>query len=137
MISITSVANIPGSGVDEAISCGNCPSACCRKGMVMSLSDSEAAYLQDGGTSLEKMNKKSSIMARVLHLGSGKDSYMLKSDCSNLEIDSETNETSCIVFSEPERPEVCDNYKMGAYQCGRLQLARVASGQDEFADKIV
>ena len=123
---------IPINGVDKDVSCRNCPSACCRKGMVIPLSGHEAELLVQAGTTLEEHHISRRERRR---LGIGKETlYRFQSDCGNLAT-TEDGASYCKAFDQesPIRPSICSEFKEGGYDCGAIQLARIAWGQDTLA----
>jgi hypothetical protein len=117
--------------VDRTISCGNCPSACCRKGMAIHLMESEANSLRLSGTELTEIDVPQEERRR-LKLGKAS-YYRLDSDCGNLVI-GEDGQTSCLVYGyeSPLRPHACDEFVMGGIACAATQAKRVERGEDEF-----
>lgn len=124
---------IPVGGVDKSIQCSDCPSACCREGMVIPLTKPEAQMMQANGTDMRPVDTKGEFRARAALLGTTL--YRLESDCANLSIDPETGTSSCSIYNTPEFPKACRKFTMGSAACAITQTTRVGWGQDEFVTR--
>ncbi len=115
---------VPLDGVDPRVRCGACPAVCCRKGTVVRLSPTDAEFLRQSGTELEKIAiQQSRVRSLTLLPGSHtKRYYVLQSDCGNLK-DREDGIAQCSEHDNPNRPSVCREFRMGGAACVIAQLA--------------
>ena len=124
---------IPVNGVDKSVNCANCPSACCREGMVLPLTRGEAATLEDAGTQMHQLDRSESRGRRP---GRGRKFYRFDSNCGNLAIDPETGQTSCEIYGSDNYPKVCTEFTMGSYACALTQLKRIDMGEDRAVEPV-
>lgn len=122
-----SLSIVPVGGIDKQVSCANCPSACCRAGMVIPLSGKEADIIASAGTDMQKLDRHETVGH---HAGIGRKFYKLLSDCGNLDIDPNTGQMQCKIWHTKDYPKACNRFTEGSYNCVDVQLTRIGSGQD-------
>lgn len=53
--------------------------------------------------------------------------YKLETDCANLQTEAD-GVMSCAAYTSPERPSICEDFKIGSLAC---RMARVQAGVDD------
>ena len=111
------------------VSCAKCSSACCRKGVILPLTEDEYRFLTDAGTELAE-HFPSVIEPRLLRKPIIKPPlYKMLSNCAFNNPD--TGE--CEAYVSDERPDICTKFRMGSSACVAIQRSRVMSGEDDVA----
>lgn len=119
--------------------CNTCTALCCKKGIRMPLSETEAEFMQRGGTELKEVSAPvglSTRKVRFLPLLPRVESarvYELQTDCGYLRTDPQTGQELCSAYKDPDRPEVCVAFKPGEYRCMVMRLHAGLDKPDEFA----
>lgn len=126
---------IPVNGVNPDVSCAKCPSACCREGMALELNPDEAAMLVENGTVLRKLSRRDVKRAGAEKPVKGNDMYVFESNCGNLTVDPDTNETGCAIYGTDQYPRTCAAFKMGGAACVSVQRTRINRGEDILSDE--
>lgn len=117
--------------------CQSCNAACCREGTGMPLSETEAEFLEQGGTELERGIEIAQSFVRlrtVARLMRGQEPpqtrymYKLETDCGYL--DPETRE--CTVYNDLRRPKVCGAFPADSYGCRMIRLDAGIDTKDAF-----
>lgn len=111
----------------HGLSCGECPSACCQKGMSIPLSKEEAWFLIEAGTGLTSSpeEKKSKLSRRLRRQGVS--FFTLETDCGHLDLPEDGGPGQCDAFGSAERPLICREFTVGDIAC---RAARFAKGVD-------
>lgn len=134
-INLEIINAIPLDGVDTHIACSGCAAACCRKGVVMSLSANEVEFLDEAGTGLEKFDtSERSKIGKLVHRltvppSEERELMKLTTDCGHLDVDEVTGRLICDAYYDESRPEVCGDFRVGSFVCALLQLKRLRQDQ--------
>ena len=133
----------------EAISCQNCVAACCKGGLIVSLTMEEASFMLRGGNTLTTVaqpvgHNRDDVIYPVSYdldglgrktwlveserpyepLPAGFGRYILEGSCKYL-VGTEGGIELCGVYEQ--RPKVCQDFMVGGEKC---QILRVRQGVD-------
>lgn len=95
------------------IFCDDCAALCCRAGVSIVLSESEAEFLKSAGTDLQREEPKDYEM-----LEPGHSFFRLLTDCAYIDPVS----TKCTVWDSTQRPRACDTFAPGNQECRVLRV---------------
>jgi Fe-S-cluster containining protein len=99
---------------EPAPGCHNCTSACCREGVIMELTDLEAAFLRAAGTEMYEREKEKRAVP------SPYGDWQLLTDCAYLKT-GDDGRTLCSIHKSPERPSICQFFEEGGWGCLRIR----------------
>lgn len=97
----------------EKVGCNNCVGACCKAGMVLSLSPKEKEQIESAGTDIEQYQRKRGEPKPKR----GESLYKFNLDCGNLQSDN-----SCGIYED--RPRACRDLTTGSAGCLFIREAR-------------
>ncbi|MGE5042012.1 MAG: YkgJ family cysteine cluster protein [Candidatus Levyibacteriota bacterium] len=124
--------------IEQGISCNSCVGACCRKGMLIELSQAEEIFLRQGGTRLAGLYKAGeradwaaknagetspnirtqSLINNLSHLAPGNGLYLLLTDCGYLD----KNTAKCTEYRNRTAP--CRAFQSGSAECIKTRSYR-------------
>lgn len=136
---MTDRLQIPVSAAEINEHCGSCVGACCRAGVILTLSDGEKQFMDGRGAQLADtgLNTRAQDVEQtmkllrdrlgddlaemyadsILSVSPEHPSYLLTEDCPNL-VELEVGGVAvCSVWEDPDRPAVCDRFEAGNPRC--------------------
>lgn len=119
------------------VACSNCVAACCMANTAMRLTAEELAFMEKAGTAITEIEPppnpepvndsiadllKFSGIVVVSHRPIPKGIYLLEEDCRYLETSGAFPQ--CRVYEDPDRPQVCQKFRVGSTACLEVRLLR-------------
>lgn len=129
------------SEIEPGNPCGDCVSACCRKSVILPLSQEEANTLRAVGTVLKELlpagddvkwgkrsyfkkhvpDNRKFLKGKAKSLEPGLGFYGLESDCGYLEETAEGMSVCGVHDNEEIRPRICGEFAAGSLACRRVR----------------
>jgi Fe-S-cluster containining protein len=100
-----------------ASECATCVGACCRRGILVPFTDTEATFMQEHRADLWDPGL---IGARSAGDGTPRTDYALQSDCPFL-VQAAGGAALCGIYEDPRRPEACATFEAGGATCHRMR----------------